>query len=800
MRAAQKKHFRLLRIIALSVTMIAAFGYYGHVRAQSNTPAPQIVPIRPLAALSSVPIPDVPGLSDVIANKDAAIALGKTLFWDMQAGSDGVVACASCHFNAGADSRGSNSMSPGIKAGDSTFQLGVLLNGQLYPNYQLNPGSAGAGFGGYHDGDFPLHKQGDVNTRNNPQSDVNDIVGSQGVFSTSFDRVRLFRGSEKVTITSDDIFSFPDPADSTKKINTRKVEPRNTPSVVNAIYNNRSFWDGRAQNTCNGVNPFGERDASSHLFTASSVGASLQSTLVRLQNSSLCSQALGPPGSPFEMSAANRTFRDIGQKLLLLTPLANNTATNPLGRQKVSSGDSVLGKRRKTTGFGLQAGYAAMIKAAFQPKWWQSRQIICIAADGTETIVDPSKRQSCAKGSKPYFQMEYNFSLFWGLAIQLYESTLVANQTPVDQYLSQQKTYVLNGDSQRNFYTIQLPAGVDPMTVSVVELNPTLDASDQEVFAFDDGAGQISGVGITSGTIDYSSGTLSIQFDVPPPVAYPINVSYSVGPTPLTQGQLRGLLTFQTKGRCITCHGGPELSNASVANVSTQPLERMVMGDFNVRVYDNGFYNIGVRPGAEDISLADVDGAAGLPLSQSELLRQRVCNDPSFSFMVPGRPGDAITAAPLSCYDDIASKGFFKTPMLRNIALTAPYFHNGGQLTLEQVVEFYNRGGDFPDGFDQIPLIDPNIVPLGLTMQEKADLVDFLRNALTDPRTVNQSAPFDHPQLLVVNGHLPGANGYPVQNDPKHPGQAADQMLEIPATGKSGGAALPTFLQNLLTH
>ena len=77
-----------------------------------------------------------------------------------------------------------------------------------------------------------------------------------------------------------------------------------------------------------------------------------------------------------------------------------------------------------------------------------------------------------------------------------------------------------------------------------------------------------------------------------------------------------------------------------MANVSTQPLERMVMGDFNVRVYDNGFYNIGVRRGAEDISLGDVDGVVGNPLSQSEMLRQRVCNDPGFSFMVPGRPGD----------------------------------------------------------------------------------------------------------------------------------------------------------------
>ena len=791
--------FRTLRIAITLVAVIAAAGYFRHVRAQNAPPPSNVVPLRPLAPLSSVPVPEVPGLSDYVADKAAAIALGKALFWDMQAGSDGIQACASCHFNAGADSRIKNAISPGIKAGDTTFQMGVSLDGKDYPNYVLNPGTASAGFGGYHDGDFPLHKQGNPDTRNQPGADVNDVVGSQGVFSTSFDRIRLGRSVEKQTISSDEIFSFPDPKDATKTINTRRVEPRNTPSAVNAVFNNRNFWDGRAQNTCNGANPFGERDTSSHFYFATAATAPLTSTLVRLQNSALCSQALGPPGSNFEMSASNRNFLDIGRKLLFLASTKSAASRTPLARQKVDPTDSVLGKTSLGTAPGLKKSYADMIRAAFQPKWWQSNKLICVpAAGGTEVTVALLK--PCPAGSTGYFQMEYNFSLFWGIAIQLYESTLIANQTPLDQYLAQQKTYVLNGDNLKNFYTIQLPPGVDPLTVSVVELNPELDASDQEVFAFDDGNGQVSGVGVTSGSMDYASGVLSIQFDVPPPAAFPINISYSIGAVPLTAGQLRGLLTFQTKGRCISCHGGPELSNASVANVSLQPLERMVMGDFNVRVYDNGFYNIGVRPGKEDISLGDVDGAAGQPLSQAELLRQRVCNDPGFSFMVPARPGDGITAAPLNCGDDIARTGFFKVPMLRNIALTAPYFHNGGQLTLEQVVEFYNRGGDFPDGFDQIPLIDPNIVPLGLTMQEKTDLVDFLRNGLTDPRTVNQSAPFDHPQLFVPNGHPADANGYPVKNDPAHPGQATDQLLAIPATGKSGGNPLPTFLQNLLAH
>jgi cytochrome c peroxidase len=50
----------------------------------------------------------------------AARQLGKTLFWDMQVGSDGQ-ACASCHFHAGADNRTKNQPNPGLNAGDSTF-------------------------------------------------------------------------------------------------------------------------------------------------------------------------------------------------------------------------------------------------------------------------------------------------------------------------------------------------------------------------------------------------------------------------------------------------------------------------------------------------------------------------------------------------------------------------------------------------------------------------------------------------------------------------------------------------------
>ncbi len=78
-------------------------------------------------------------------------------------------------------------------------------------------------------------------------------------------------------------------------------------------------------------------------------------------------------------------------------------------------------------------------------------------------------------------------------------------------------------------------------------------------------------------------------------------------------------------------------------------------------------------------------------------------------------------------------RGKFKVPSLRNIALTAPYMHDGSLATLEEVVEHYNNGGNGN------PNSDPVIRKLGLTAAEKADLIAFLR-ALTDDEFINNPA------------------------------------------------------------
>ena len=89
-----------------------------------------------------------------------------------------------------------------------------------------------------------------------------------------------------------------------------------------------------------------------------------------------------------------------------------------------------------------------------------------------------------------------------------------------------------------------------------------------------------------------------------------------------------------------------------------------------------------------------------------------------------------------------ADRGAFRTPGLRNVALRAPYMHDGRFTTLEDVVEFYDRGGDF-----NAPNKPPQVTRLFLTTEQKRALAAFLRRPLTDPAVASEAAPFDHPVL-----------------------------------------------------
>ena len=75
-------------------------------------------------------------------------------------------------------------------------------------------------------------------------------------------------------------------------------------------------------------------------------------------------------------------------------------------------------------------------------------------------------------------------------------------------------------------------------------------------------------------------------------------------------------------------------------------------------------------------------------------------------------------------------RGMFKTPTVRNVEVTAPYMHNGVYATLEEVMDFYNKGGGAGMGFD----LERQTLPfdeLNLTKKEQMALVAFVKT-LTD--------------------------------------------------------------------
>lgn len=609
-----------------------------------------------------VPLPRQ--LNEFVKDRKAAVQLGKALFWDMQLGSDGLMACASCHYHAGADVRTKNQFNP-----DRLTVIDERLDDVI--GYYLAPISADLNFETRQPNekitreDFPLIKSieqyyrapdGRVLPGNN---NSNDIISSMGTLFTFFDGVRPGSVFDAGTL-------MPDPTWHVGGRNVRRVEPRNAPSVINAVFNFTNFWDGRANPHFNGKSAFGAQDLRARVYV-NRAGQGLVQEVVTLDNASLASQAMDAPVSFVEMSYGSpaqgnaRSLAEIGVKLLRHSPEGKRLV--PLGLQKVHPLDSVLGPLSNVTAHGLSTSYESLIKRAFHERYWNS----------PDTIAQPTPSVAS------FTQMEANFGLFFGLAVALYESTLVSDLTPFDLWME--------------------------------------------------------------------TGRFNVGFG---------------------QQELAGLNLFVNEGKCIDCHAGPELTKASVREAKNGKgvIRAMAMGQ-GVALYDIGFYNIGVTPTTDDVGRGGND-LNGYPLSYSrqalferlellpmtfpiigndqllavdEDLGSDVCQDANNNGVC--EPSESI----LPAFQRIAVDGTFKTPGLRNVELTGPYFHNGGVATLRQVVQFYNRGGNFCrlNGRE----LDKSIVPLGLSAAQEQQLVAFMLS-LTDARVKHRMAPFDHPELRLA--------------------------------------------------
>ena len=346
---------------------------------------------NPIATLKGVAVPPRPGIERYIRDQQMLVTLGKALFWDMQVGSDGRTACATCHFHAGADHRITNQI-----AGPQASALAIRSNTTLAIS------------------DFPFHAFADSGNNNSDAiRNRHDVVGSAGVVKSRFVDVVDSSAIEVGADSGAGLFTV-------GGLKVRQVTSRNSPSVINAVFNLRNFWDGRASNVFNAATPFGAADARAAVLAIT--GDSLVPEAVRLDGSSLASQAVGPPLNGMEMSFDGRAWMDLGRKMLALVPLA---------RQDVARNDSVLGPFASASGTALRAdiGYAALIRSAFQPPYWSSPVVVDASGRVIAGAGDPS-------GPGEFSQMAYNFGLFFGLAVQAYESMLVSDDTPVDRFLA----------------------------------------------------------------------------------------------------------------------------------------------------------------------------------------------------------------------------------------------------------------------------------------------------------------------------------------------------------------------------
>ena len=173
----------------------------------------------------------------------------------------------------------------------------------------------------------------------------------------------------------------------------------------------------------------------------------------------------------------------------------------------------------------------------------------------------------------------------------------------------------------------------------------------------------------------------------------------------MTPQQIRGYVVFINQGRCVSCH----------LIEQTQAL-----------FTDNRFHNIGVG----------INGIQNdIPtLSREFLHADATATEVDVEVLTDKRTSELGRFAITRGFDDLGS---FKTPTLRNIALTAPYMHDGSLATLRDVVVHYNNGGVTKAGDPVNDFLSGGIRPLNLTDAEIDDLVAFME-ALTSPAAVAQ--------------------------------------------------------------
>ena len=177
----------------------------------------------------------LPNLTGIVKDTNAAIALGKAFFWDQQIGSD-LQSCASCHFNAGADTRIQNEMNPGFNditygpTGDTAFGSTRSDMGQVAQGYMPSGAKADSNYT-LTAADFPLFQLLNELDRNSPVvTGTNDRVGPSGSFSEVYDRsFPLLLPDDVCSITKASAAIFHAGPYAARQVEPRQAPPSSTP-------------------------------------------------------------------------------------------------------------------------------------------------------------------------------------------------------------------------------------------------------------------------------------------------------------------------------------------------------------------------------------------------------------------------------------------------------------------------------------------------------------------------------------------------------------------------------------------
>ena len=160
-------HSRSISYVAVFLLLLWLLLVFLISRGTTAALPPPVAPppdaITPPAPLRTIAVPEPNQLDQFVADRAAAIRLGKALFWDMQVGSDGIQSCGSCHFHAGADSRVKNQLNPDLNGNHPAF---ASPGG---PNYTLTAA------------DFPFHRLSNPDDPTTVLADRGDVAGSQSL-------------------------------------------------------------------------------------------------------------------------------------------------------------------------------------------------------------------------------------------------------------------------------------------------------------------------------------------------------------------------------------------------------------------------------------------------------------------------------------------------------------------------------------------------------------------------------------------------------------------------------------------